>query len=94
MIARDKTAISAKTKKGLDTMLEKIETLLKSFRTNIKVFLPYTEGSILNSIHGKCEIITEEHRAEGVYLEIYAEQEMENRFTKIYCEIMFYIVEY
>ena len=40
MIARDKTAISAKTKKGLDTMLEKIETLLKSFRTNIKVFLP------------------------------------------------------
>lgn len=82
MIARDKTAISAKTKKGLDTMLEKIETLLKSFRTNIKVFLPYTEGSILNSIHGKCEIITEEHRAEGVYLEIYAEQEMENRLQK------------
>lgn len=81
-IARDKVAISAKTKKGLDSMLEKIEILLKSFRANIKVFLPYTEGSMLNMIHGKCEIITEEHKAEGIFLELYAEQEMENRLQK------------
>ena len=81
-IARDRVAISAKTKKGLDTMLEKIETLLKSFRVAMKVFLPYTEGSLLNMIHGKCEIIAEQHRAEGIYLEIYAQQEMENRLQK------------
>ncbi|NDO45784.1 GTPase HflX [Clostridium sp. MD294] len=81
-IARDKVAISAKTKQGLDSMLEKIETLLKSFRIAMKVFLPYTEGSLLNMIHGKCEIVVEQHRAEGVYLEIYAQQEMENRLQK------------
>ncbi len=78
-IARDKVSISAKTQQGLDAMLEKIETLLKSFRTAMKIFLPYTEGSLLNMIHGKCEIVVEEHRAEGVYLEIYAEEEMTNR---------------
>ncbi len=81
-IARDRIAISAKTKKGLDVMLEKIETLLKSFRTAMKVFLPYTEGSLLNMVHGKCEIITEQHKAEGIFLEIYASKEMENRLQK------------
>ncbi len=81
-IARDRIAISAKTKKGLDVMLEKIETLLKSFRTAMKVFLPYTDGSLLNMVHGKCEIITQQHKAEGIFLEIYASKEMENRLQK------------
>ena len=85
-IARDKVAISAKTKQGLDTMLEKIEILLKSFRTSMKVFLPYTEGSLLNMVHGKCEIMTEQHKAEGVYLEVYAQEEMENRLQKYVIE--------
>ena len=81
-IARDRIAISAKTKKGLDVMLEKIETLLKSFRTAMKVFLPYTDGSLLNMVHGKCEIITQQHKAKGIFLEIYASKEMENRLQK------------
>ncbi len=70
-IARDRIA-----------MLEKIETLLKSFRTAMKVFLPYTDGSLLNMVHGKCEIITQQHKAEGIFLEIYASKEMENRLQK------------
>lgn len=81
-MARDKVAISAKTKEGISTFLEKIETLLKNFRTPMTVFLPYTEGSLLNMIHGKCEIIAEEHQAEGILLQIYAEQEMVNRLQK------------
>ena len=81
-MARDKVAISAKTKEGISVFLEKIETLLKNFRTPMTVFLPYTEGSLLNMIHGKCEIIAEEHQAEGILLQIYAEQEMVNRLQK------------
>ena len=46
------------------------------------VFLPYTEGSLLSRIHGKCEIITEEHKADGILLQVYAEQEMVNRLQK------------
>ena len=78
-IARDKVAVSAKTKQGLEDMLEKIEALLKSFRKSMNVLLPYTEGSLLHKIHGKCEIVAEQHRAEGVFLELYADEEMEKR---------------
>lgn len=81
-MARDKVAISAKTQEGLPILLEKIETLLKSFRTSMTVFLPYTEGSLLSRIHGKCEIVMEEHKADGILLQVYAEQEMVNRLQK------------
>ncbi len=81
-MARDKVSISAKTQEGIPVLLEKIETLLKSFRTPMTVFLPYTEGSLLSRIHGKCEIITEEHKADGILLQVYAEQEMVNRLQK------------
>lgn len=86
-IAREKTSISAKTNQGCDDMLQKIESILKSFRTSMKILLPYTEGSLLNSIHGKCEIIKESHSAEGVLLELFAQEEMKNRLQKYSCDI-------
>ncbi len=77
--ARDTVKISAKTGKGTENMLTAIEELLKSFRKSIKVMIPYSEGSLISYIHGKCEIISEEHTETGYLIEAYVNEETENR---------------
>ncbi len=80
--ARDMVQISAQKGQGLEQMLTCVETLLKSFRRSMKVVLPYTEGALAGWVHGRCEILEEEHRADGVYLEIFVDEEAENRLSK------------
>ncbi len=80
--ARTMVQISAEKQQGLEEMLTCVETLLKSFRRSMKVILPYTEGALAGWVHGRCEILEEEHRAEGVYLEIFVDEEAENRLAK------------
>lgn len=77
--ARDTVKISAKTGKGTENMLTAIEELLKYFRKSIKVMIPYSEGSLISYIHGKCEIISEEHTETGYLIEAYVNEETENR---------------
>lgn len=80
--AREVVKISAKTGKGVDDFLENVETLLKSFRSSMKVLIPYTEGGLLGYLHGKSEIISEEHTAEGVLVDVYVNEEISNRIEK------------
>ena len=80
--ARDMVQISAQKGQGLEEMLARVETLLKSFRRSMKVLLPYTEGTLAGWVHGRCEILAEEHQADGVYLEIFVDEEAENRLSK------------
>ena len=77
--ARDTVKISAKTGKGTENMLTAIEELLKSFRKSIKVMIPYSEGSLISYIHGKCVIISEEHTETGYLIGAYVNEETENR---------------
>ena len=80
--ARDMVQISAQKGQGLEEMLARVETFLKSFRRSMKVLLPYTEGTLAGWVHGRCEILAEEHQADGVYLEIFVDEEAENRLSK------------
>lgn len=81
-MARDIAQISAAEGLGLDLLLQSIEKLLQSFRNSLTALLPYTEGSLLGWVHGRCEIIREEHTADGVLLEIYVDEESANRLEK------------
>lgn len=83
--ARSTVKISAKTGKGTDDMLTTVEELLKSFRKSIKVLIPYQEGSLISYIHGKCEIISEEHTETGYLIEAYVNDETENRLKLYIC---------
>ncbi len=64
---------------NLDELKDKIEEVLKSFRQNIEVILPYSEGALLGQIHEKCEIISEEYRENGTYLNIYCDSKIYNK---------------
>lgn len=74
--------MSALNEKDLAKMLLVIEEVLKSFRQSIKVLIPYTEGNILPIIHGKCEIISEEHTENGTVIEAYVNDETKSRLEK------------
>ncbi len=79
-------SISAKNGLNIDTLLEKTEEIIKSFKKSIKVVIPYNMGQLLSVIHGSCEITASENRENGYYFEIYADEEAENRLRE-------YIVE-
>ena len=85
-MAREIVQISAGKQMGLEQMLATIEKLLKSFRKSMTVLLPYTEGALAGWVHGRCEIIREEHTAEGVLLEVYVDEEAANRLKSFAVE--------
>lgn len=80
--ARDFVRLSAKTGEGMNNMLETIEILVKSFRKSMRVLIPFSQGQLLDLIHGKCEILEESHTAEGTVIEAYVNEETENRLKK------------
>ncbi|MDD4844172.1 MAG: GTPase HflX [Anaerotignum sp.] len=80
--ARELAQISAFTGDGLEGMLGTVENLLKSFRSSMVALVPYTEGGLIGWVHGRCEIIREEHTPEGVLLEVYVDEESANRLGK------------
>lgn len=84
--AMELVQISAARQTGLTQMLGAIECVLKSFRQSMCVLLPYTEGALTGWVHGRCEILKEEHRADGVYLEVYVDEEAENRLRPFLIE--------
>ncbi|MFI3175068.1 MAG: GTPase HflX [Bacillota bacterium] len=73
--------ISAVSGMGMESMLETIENLLKTFRKSMTVCIPYSEGALVNFVHGRCEIISEEHTGEGVLMEVYVDEESEKRLA-------------
>ena len=85
-MARDIVQVSAAQGEGMDVLLERIEKLLQSFRKSMTALVPYTEGSLIGWVHGRCEIIREEHTGEGVLLEVYVDEESANRLAKFKVE--------
>lgn len=85
-MAREIVQISAGKQMGLNRCWQPSKKLLKSFRKSMTVLLPYTEGALAGWVHGRCEIIREEHTAEGVLLEVYVDEEAANRLKSFAVE--------
>ncbi len=81
-IARKCIKISAKYGTNIDLLLSSIEEILHSAKNKMKIIIPYTQGYLLNLLHNQCEILSEEHTGNGVLIEVYANDEMNNRLSK------------
>lgn len=79
---RTNVKICAKNNEDLKILLANIEEVLKSFRQSMKILIPYSEGNLLPLIHGKCEIISEEHTENGVKIEAFVSDETKSRLQK------------
>lgn len=54
---------------GILDLLQAIQTILKDFRKEIAQVIPYSQGALLARIHEQGQVIKEEYRPEGVYIE-------------------------
>lgn len=69
--------ISAKTGEGLDELKEVIEAVLKSQKVYIEKIIPYSDGGYLNQIRKYGQVVTEDYRAEGVFVQAYVPKRFE-----------------
>lgn len=74
--------ISAKNKIGIEELQNKIEQILKSFKKEIHIKIPYSDSKVLNSIHSYCEIIKEDYQESGIYVHLFATKELQNKLEK------------
>ena len=68
--------ISAKTGYGIDNLLQKICSIMPEKRYNIKVLIPYLQGSLVSIIHKEALVKTEEHTDKGTLMEIVADSKL------------------
>jgi len=71
--------ISAKNGTNIDYMIDKVESIVKSFKREVSFFIPYNRGNLINTIYGNSEIIEKEHMAEGIFIKAYVNDETKNR---------------
>lgn len=67
----DAVAISAKEKKNIEGLLDKIVSKLSGELQKIKVIIPHQNLSLLNLIHNNGQIKKKEYRQQGVYVEAF-----------------------
>lgn len=67
----DAVAISAKDKKNIPELLDKIVLKLSGELQKIKVIIPHQNLSLLNIIHKNGRIKKKEYREQGVYVEVF-----------------------
>jgi len=65
----DSIYISAGDEKGLDMLIEMIQSRVYSGNKVARFLVPYEKGNILNEIHSNSNVILEEYREVGVYVE-------------------------
>lgn len=68
--------VSVKTGRGLELFLEKLQDELRSQKTYIAKTISYSDGGIVQQIRDKGELLKEEYRADGIYVEAYVPDEL------------------
>ena len=65
----DAICTSARTGKGLDELMIKIDAVLAERVRRVKVLLPYDKLSLAAPMRTRGTVLAEEYREDGVYLE-------------------------
>ncbi len=60
--------VSARTGEGIDELRAEVERLIPRPTVELRVCVPYDQGSLVSRVHTKGEVIAEEHRPEGTAL--------------------------
>ncbi|MDR1537660.1 MAG: GTPase HflX [Clostridiales bacterium] len=74
--------VSAKSGLNINELLLKIAEAIKLFRKKMDVLIPYAKGGLVQMIHDRSEILSEEYREEGTLISAYLDSEMENRLKE------------
>lgn len=72
-------AVSARTGEGLDAVKDKLSDLLRENKILIERVIPYADAGIIQQVRKGGELLTEEYRAEGIYIKAYVPMEIYGR---------------
>ena len=72
-------AVSARTGEGLDAVKDKLSDLLRENKILIERVIPYADAGIIQQVRKGGELLTEEYRAEGIYIKAYVPMELYGR---------------
>jgi len=72
--------ISAKNNIGTDKLLQVLEKKLREGTRLIKTVIPYDKGNVLKEIRKYGEIIIDEYKNDGTYIEAYLEEAFINKY--------------
>ena len=78
----ENVTISAKTGINIDRLIDKIVKTAPGQKQEMEIMLPYSEGSTLSDIHENQKVVTEDYRAEGVYVKLLADAETFDKLRK------------
>lgn len=63
--------ISAKTGEGLNEVRQTLETMLRENKIYLERLIPYAMSGILSKLHAAGELVTEEYRTDGIFVQAY-----------------------
>ena len=68
--------ISARTGEGMEQVKEALEQMLRGNKIYMERLVPYTETAILAKIRSAGELVSEDYRADGIYIQAYVPREL------------------
>ena len=68
--------ISARTGEGMEQVKEALEQMLRGNKIYMERLIPYTETAILAKIRSAGELVSEDYRADGIYIQAYVPREL------------------
>lgn len=71
--------VSAITNLNLDKLKNTLELVLKSLKKSTKLFIPHTEGRLLNMLFEKSQIVEKTYLSDGIEIEAFLNVEMLSR---------------
>ena len=74
-------AVSAKTGKGLDKLLEAIRLKLRGAARLMRALIPYAQGGLLAKLHEDGQVLSEEYTGEGIEVKALADEQLFGRLT-------------
>lgn len=84
--AFESVSISAKTGEGVTEMINTIENTIRSFKKPISLLIPYDKGQLLNLLYGNCEIVSSEHKEDGIFIHAYVDEIISNKLKSYIIE--------
>lgn len=68
--------ISARTGEGMEQVKEALEQMLRGNKIYMERLIPYTETAILARIRSAGELVSEDYRADGIYIQAYVPRKL------------------
>ncbi len=68
--------ISARTGEGMEQVKEALEQMLRGNKIYMERLIPYTETAILAKIRSAGELVSEDYRADGIYIQAYVPRKL------------------